>query len=67
NDLTCFLDRNPYLQGQTHLGVPVLAPEDCPKEVATVIAGLNPERARDILSSNVDWLPATALIVFLEG
>ena len=67
NDLTCFLDRNPYLQGQTHLGVPVLAPEDCPKEVASVIAGLNPERARDILSTNVDWLPATASIVFLEG
>lgn len=65
SDLTCFLDRNPYLQGQTHLGVPVLAPEECPKDIATVIAGLNPARARDILSTNVDWVPSAASIVFL--
>jgi SAM-dependent methyltransferase len=67
SDLTCFLDRNPFLQGQTHLGVPVLVPEDCPTEVGTVIAGLNPDRARDILASNVDWLPASAALVFLDG
>lgn len=64
--LSCFLDRNPFLQGQTHLGVPVLTPEDCPAGIRTVIAGLNPARAREILGSNIEWLPSNATLVFLD-
>ncbi|QYX55684.1 methyltransferase domain-containing protein [Roseovarius sp. SCSIO 43702] len=65
--LSCFLDRNPFLQGQTHLGVPVLMPENCPADIRSVIAGLNPARARDILGSNIEWMPPGASLVFLDA
>jgi 2-polyprenyl-3-methyl-5-hydroxy-6-metoxy-1,4-benzoquinol methylase len=64
DEAICFLDRNPYLQNQSHLGIPVLLPEDCPDEVATVIVGLNPARARDILSDAEEWLPKGAQLVY---
>jgi len=64
--LSCFLDRNPFLQGQNHLGSPVLTPEDCPKDIRTIIAGLNPARARKILGSKIEWLPPNASLIFLD-
>lgn len=63
---TAFLDRNPYLQGGTHLDLPVIAPEDCPTDVRTVLVGLNPARARDILGDGDPWLPKGARLVFLD-
>jgi 2-polyprenyl-3-methyl-5-hydroxy-6-metoxy-1,4-benzoquinol methylase len=64
--LRCFLDRNPYLQGQSHFGVPVLPPEDCPADVKDVIAGLNPARARAILADAEEWLPENARLTYLD-
>lgn len=66
NKISCFLDRNPYLQGQNHLGAPVLIPEDCPSDVTAVIAGLNPARARKILADSVGWLPKDARLIYLD-
>jgi SAM-dependent methyltransferase len=47
----CFLDRNQHIQGTTHMGLPVYAPEDVPSNVTVVYAGLNPHKARSIISS----------------
>ena len=61
----CFLDRNPHLQGQTHVGRPVLSPEDCPEEVELIYSGLNPDHARAILETQNEWMPAKARISYL--
>ncbi len=63
----CFLDRNPVLQGETYLGLPVYAPEDCPAAVCKIYAGLNPRMARAILSSSAVWLPRGARIHYFKG
>lgn len=64
---TMFLDRNPYLQGSTHLGLPVMDPDRCPSDIRTVLVGLNPARARDILGDGSPWLPEGARLVFLDA
>lgn len=61
----CFLDRNRYLQGQDYLGVPVLAPEDCPDSIRRIYPGLNPLHARDILVDADIWMPLGATICYL--
>lgn len=63
----CFLDRNPYLQGESHLGAPVLSPENCPTDIEKVIVGLNPARARDILKDADTWLPDGVELVYLNA
>ena len=60
----CFLDRNPHLQGQDHLGIPVLPPEACPADIALVFAGLNPRLARAVLGEQAAWLPEAAQVVY---
>jgi len=62
-----FLDQNPYLQGSTHLDLPVLHPDACPQDVRTVLVGLNPARAHDILGDGCPWLPEGAELVFLDA
>lgn len=62
--VACFLDMNPHLQGTTHMGLQVYAPADCPPEIAHVLVGLNPARARHLLFAAPDWLPARAQIHF---
>ncbi|WP_298432869.1 methyltransferase domain-containing protein [uncultured Jannaschia sp.] len=63
----CFLDRNPYLQGHDHMGAPVLIPEDCPTDIASIVVGLNPARARTILADTSAWRPADARLIWLDG
>ena len=63
----CFLDRNPHLQGQEHLGRPVLTPEECPGDVEVIFAGLNPLHARRILPEGERWMPQDVRLVYLEG
>lgn len=48
--IACHLDQNPYLQGRSLDGRPVLAPADLPNDVATVLVGLNPAHARDVIA-----------------
>lgn len=61
----CFLDRNAFLQGQDYLGVPVLAPENCPVTIRRIYPGLNPDHARVILAEADAWKPAGARIHYL--
>jgi 2-polyprenyl-3-methyl-5-hydroxy-6-metoxy-1,4-benzoquinol methylase len=63
----CFLDRNPFLQGEDYLGSPVYAPEDCPATVSRIYAGLNPLNARTILKSSDPWIPPGACIHYFKG
>jgi hypothetical protein len=44
------LDQNPFLQGTESHGIPVLAPEQLPGEVKTLLVGLNPAHARNIIA-----------------
>jgi SAM-dependent methyltransferase len=49
-NIGCFIDANPHLQGTEHLGLPVIGPEKIPDDIAVVYAGLNPLKARQIIS-----------------
>lgn len=64
--VSIFLDKNPYLQSKNHFGLPVVHPDDCPKDVRTVIVGLNPRRAHVILGEGKPWLPNGAKLFFLD-
>ncbi|KQY49727.1 class I SAM-dependent methyltransferase [Lysobacter sp. Root494] len=48
--ISCHIDQNPYLQGQTFDGKPVIAPDDLPTDVSSILVGLNPAHARKIIS-----------------
>jgi hypothetical protein len=43
--VSCFLDRNPYRQGKQLFGKPVIAPEALAPSVRTVYVGLSPATA----------------------
>ena len=60
------IDKNPYLQDGRHLNIPVLNPISCPNAIKTVIVGLNPARAREILGDSIEWLPNGAELVYLD-
>jgi SAM-dependent methyltransferase len=51
SNIVCFIDANPHLQGTVHLGLPVMAPEAIPEDISLVYAGLNPHKARQIISN----------------
>jgi len=50
-NIGCFVDANPHLQGTKHLGLPVISPGTIPDDVSVVYAGLNPLKARRIIST----------------
>lgn len=50
DQVRCFLDNNPHLQGRRHLETPVLRPADCPPSVRNLWIGLNPLHARAIMA-----------------
>jgi SAM-dependent methyltransferase len=66
SNLRCFLDASPYQQGKIVLTLPVLAPQDLPKDVKVLYIGLNPVIARNTVAQ-MSWLIERDLrIVFLE-
>lgn len=54
--IRCYLDQNPFLQGKTMNGKPVLAPAGLATDIATLLVGLNPAHARRIIAD----IPALA-------
>lgn len=48
--LVCHLDQNPFLQGKSANGRPILAPAQLPADVQHVLVGLNPAHARRIVA-----------------
>jgi 2-polyprenyl-3-methyl-5-hydroxy-6-metoxy-1,4-benzoquinol methylase len=63
----CFIDRNPYLQGQVRFGVPVALPAQLPVEAEVVFAGLNPLSARTILKDVPEWRGRSVHIEYLDN
>lgn len=54
--IRCFVDQNPFLQGRRLNGRPIVAPSALPEEVNTLLVGLNPGYARQIIAE----IPALA-------
>lgn len=48
--VACFVDQNPFLQGRSFLGKPVVAPTDLPLQINTLLVGLNPAHAERIIA-----------------
>jgi hypothetical protein len=48
--ITCFVDQNPFKVGKEHMGRPIVHPRQLPAGVTDLLVGLNPGRAREILS-----------------
>lgn len=46
----CFVDQNPHLQGRQFNGRPIVAPAALPEGVDTLLVGLNPAHAREIIA-----------------
>jgi SAM-dependent methyltransferase len=61
----CFVDRNPHLQGTTHLDRPVVAPDALPQDVTTVYVGLNPAIAREAIAEIAGWRQRPLDLFFL--
>jgi hypothetical protein len=62
-----FLDANPFQQGKTLFGRPVLEPSKLPKHIRLLYIGLNPLIARATVA-NMDWVRDRDLtIIFLDA
>lgn len=48
--VTCFIDQNPFLQGKVLMGRPIVHPKDLPKEVDVMYVALNPKHSRKIIN-----------------
>lgn len=48
--ISCFVDQNPFLQGRTLFGRPIVAPTELDEDVDTILVGLNPAHARQIIA-----------------
>lgn len=53
--ISCFFDRNEYLQGHTIMGKPIMTPRDIPSDVSHVLIGLNPMVARKAIDQIDEW------------
>ncbi len=51
----CFLDQNPFRQGRTIMGRPIMAPDRLPASVFAIYVGLNPVWARSIIDGIESW------------
>jgi len=51
SNVIAIIDQNPFLQGRTHFGLPVIAPEELPETVADLYVGLNPAVAEETVQS----------------
>ena len=65
-DLQCFVDRNPHVKDRPHLGLAVMDPAALPDNIEVVYAGLNPHKARAILSDVPEWRGRKLTIQFLD-
>jgi SAM-dependent methyltransferase len=50
DNLRCFLDQNPFLQGKQKEEKPVLSPKQLPDGIQTLYVGLAPSIARDVIA-----------------
>lgn len=55
DNVQCFVDQNPFLQGKRILGKPILAPSQLMPEVDIILVGLNPLNARISIDAIQEW------------
>jgi 2-polyprenyl-3-methyl-5-hydroxy-6-metoxy-1,4-benzoquinol methylase len=48
--IACFIDQNPFLQGERHEGIEIVGPDNVPEGVDTIFVGLNPGIAVQAIS-----------------
>lgn len=65
-EIDCFIDRNPHVAGTNHFTKPVISPDSLDPNITTVIAGLNPSIAREILSDVSEWSNRNIEVIFLD-
>jgi SAM-dependent methyltransferase len=53
--VTCFVDQNPYLQGRSVQGKPVVSPPQLAADISLMYVGLNPAVARSVISGIGCW------------
>ena len=53
--IECFVDQDPFRQGKEQLGLPVVAPDQLPKNIDKVLVGLNPLVARRVIAQMDCW------------
>ncbi|MBX9963552.1 MAG: class I SAM-dependent methyltransferase [Burkholderiales bacterium] len=51
----CYVDQNPFLQGKSLFGKPIIAPDRLPDDVKHVYVGLNPAIARRTMGALTAW------------
>ena len=66
NNVSCFLDQNPFRQGQELLGKPVLDPRELDDSIRTVYVGLNPQSARKSIGDIDAWREREMELCFLD-
>jgi SAM-dependent methyltransferase len=58
NDMSrvrCFVDQNPFKQGQSVLGKPVVSIDNLDSDVKSIYVGLNPDVGHDAIENIRDW------------
>lgn len=53
--ISCFVDQNPFVQGRSLLGKPIVPPTDVGRDVTCVYVGLNPAIARSVIAEIPAW------------
>ena len=60
------VDQNPFLQGTSIAGVPVVSPGELPMSIRTILVGLNPQNAKQIIQGVECWQGRNLDIIYLE-
>jgi 2-polyprenyl-3-methyl-5-hydroxy-6-metoxy-1,4-benzoquinol methylase len=60
------VDQNPFLQGTRVAGVPVVSPHELPEFIDTLLVGLNPQSAKQIIQGIDCWQGRTLDCIYLE-
>jgi 2-polyprenyl-3-methyl-5-hydroxy-6-metoxy-1,4-benzoquinol methylase len=63
--IRCFIDQNPYLQDSELAGVPVVRPDDLPRDISNVFVGLNPGHAQKVIADVVAFSDRDLSYVYL--
>jgi hypothetical protein len=53
--ITCFVDQNPFIQGRSLQGKPIVAPTQLAQDVSLMYVGLNPAHARSVIGDIGCW------------
>jgi SAM-dependent methyltransferase len=65
--IECFVDQNRHLQGRQMFDRPIVAPDQLPSAIDSVLVGLNPRVARSIIGEIAAWRDRRLDLFFLEA